>query len=259
MLDKLSLTRTADSIANMYGNQKATIPWLSLPMQLFLLLPLIAHIRCIEALNLLGKNRLHRERRASGISPKKLFFRSDPTATPSGVFGSGLIQTLDGTSRFVKIPQSRVRYRITDRPISQQPTMQDGWRSSVHAISSAASLLCVLDCTLLPLFAIIFPVFNLAIPSALFHHIAHAVAIYFVLPMGLLTTALNYASHRRIRLLSFSLVGLILIGLTNSHIFNLDALHHGWGHRFANIAGCTVLLVSNYLSRQLSGHVNCDC
>lgn len=191
-----------------------------------------------------------------------LFFRRDPNAVPPEVFGAGLIQTLDNSStRFITPPQSHVRYRFMDQLEMQYKTQRpstSGWKAVLRTISNVASLLCVIDCTLLPIITILFPLLNMAFPLESLHSIGHAIAMFFVLPVGTLTTALNFSSHRRIQLLTISITGLIMIGLANSHAVPFHWIHHGWGHRVINVAGCTALLTSNYRSHQLV-HKNCDC
>ena len=205
------------------------------------------------------RNRLSQQRstRGSWESNKKLFFRPDHNAVPGEVFGAGLIQTLDRGSNRFKTPQSHVRYRFNDlvEPQSKRPA----WKARLQTISNFASLLCVLDCTLLPIITILFPLLNMAIPLESLHQLGHAIAMYFVLPVGALTTAFNFGTHRRIRLVSFSIMGLILIAMANSHSIHVHWLHHGWGHRLTNVVGSATLLTCNHLSRQLVGHQNCDC
>ena len=216
-------------------------------------------IEIASGIVLRGRHRLSQQRstRGSWELNKKLFFRPDQNAVPREVFGAGLIQTLDSGSTRFKTPQSHVRYRFSDQvePQPKRPT----WKALVQTISNFASLLCVLDCTLLPIITILFPLLNMAIPLESLHHLGHAIAMCFVLPVGALTTAFNFGTHRRIRLALSSVMGLILIAMANSHSIPVHWLHHGWGHRLTNVVGCATLLTCNHLSRQLAGHKNCDC
>ena len=209
----------------------------------------------------LQRSRLSQQRstRGSRESNKKLFFRPDDNAVPREVFGAGLIQTLDSGSTRFKTPQSHVRYRFSDQVELPPRSTQPAWKAAVQSISNFASLLCVLDCTLLPIITLLFPLLNMAIPLESLHQLGHSIAIYFVLPVGALTAFLNFGSHRRVRLASFSVLGLILIAVANSHAIPVHWLHHGWGHKLTNVVGCVTLLTSNYMSRQLVGHKNCDC
>ena len=148
----------------------------------------------------------------------------------------------------------------------------------LRQVSNIASLLCVLDCTLLPIITVILPllgVLNLG-PSQMefLHVLGHKLALYFVLPVGGLTGLINYLSHKKSWIASMTILGLILVGLANSHIHHLPLLghveflhliQHGPLHRVTNIVGCGFLLGSNYLSQQQgcafhdhSADDNCD-
>lgn len=190
------------------------------------------------------------------LSPKKLFRRTTTTAPPPKTFGDSL--SLEQPSHKGGAPSSHVRYRFNDPVDEQQKT---GWKALIQRISNYASLLCVLDCTLLPLFTILFPLVGAANSSLEWlHHAGHMVALGFVLPVGALTTTLNFSTHKRNELLATSLVGLVMILLANApHLPHVPHLfHHGMTHRIINIVGCALLLTSNFLSHRLV-HQNCDC
>ena len=166
---------------------------------------------------------------------------------------------------------------ISNKPVS--------WISVIQNISNWASLFCILDCTVLPLLTILLPLVgwvSAAIggsttTAALQHSLcvwSHNLAMYFVLPVGTFTTLWNYQTgHQNKRVAALGLVGIIVIGLANgggewivaqlalvttipTHVLTtLTALHHGILHRVANLAGCALLLGSNYMAQQLG----CDC
>ena len=130
--------------------------------------------------------------------------------------------------------------------------------------ASAASLLCVLDCTLLPLAAIALPLFGLAAPasSAALHALGHAIALRVVLPIGGLAAVANYATYRQRRALLGAALGLLCVFVANaphgcaalalipSHVAH--ALHEGPVHRAVNLMGCGALLGANFSSRRLA-------
>jgi hypothetical protein len=132
----------------------------------------------------------------------------------------------------------------------------------MRKISNFASFLCVLDCTILPIITVALPLLGVLNPHAaqleLLHQLGHSLALYFVLPVGSLTTVINYLSHKKTRIASMAVVGLCLVGLANSHIHGqsgslgsvLHLIQHGPWHRVVNIGGCAMLLGSNYLSQQ---------
>lgn len=145
------------------------------------------------------------------------------------------------------------------------PTTEEGFFSfaKLRKISNFASVLCVLDCTILPIITVVFPLLGFlnlgATQLEFFHHLGHQLALFFVLPVGSLTTVVNYVSHKKAWISSLALVGLFMIGMANSHFHDLPllghavwlhAIQHGPMHRVVNISGCAFLLGSNYLSQQ---------
>jgi hypothetical protein len=135
----------------------------------------------------------------------------------------------------------------------------------LRQISNVASILCVIDCTVLPIVTIVFPllgIFDLGPEKLAFlHQLGHSIAIFFVLPVGSLTSVLNFMSHKKTWITSLAVVGLTMIGLANSHIQHLPlfggtveailhTIQHGALHGTVNIMGCCLLLGSNYLSQQ---------
>mmetsp|Transcript_23839 Transcript_23839/g.36773 ORF Transcript_23839/g.36773 Transcript_23839/m.36773 type:complete len:259 (+) Transcript_23839:90-866(+) len=136
--------------------------------------------------------------------------------------------------------------------------------------SNFASMLCVIDCTVLPAVTVLLPLIGLAASpaqSAWLHELGHKVAMYFVLPVGSLASSLGYLSHRKLSYLMSAVIGLALIYASNGHggpILSLiphelgHSMHAGVLHRPSNIMGCCFLLGSNYLSRKLSHGDCCD-
>eukprot|EP00536_Pseudo-nitzschia_multiseries_P007860 jgi/Psemu1/324952/estExt_fgenesh1_pg.C_1900004 len=136
--------------------------------------------------------------------------------------------------------------------------------------SNFASLLCVLDCTLLPIVTVGLPllgVVNLSTAGLqVIDKLGHSLALFFVLPVGSLTTAVNYWGHRKKWIASMALFGIALVGIANSHwhlphtwpalvtnaIHNMQSCgcHPSIWHRLANVGGCAMLLGSNYLSQK---------
>lgn len=117
------------------------------------------------------------------------------------------------------------------------------------------------------------------------HQLGHAVALYFVLPVGSLALGTNYAwKHQRKWITSIGVLGLLTIALANGavaggghehvHVHTVTAAHepghvpaavfsgttimatflytvqHGVTHRLVNLLGCALLMLSNYLSHR---------
>jgi len=152
------------------------------------------------------------------------------------------------------------------------------------SLSTFASALCVLDCTVLPLITIALPLLGLTAGadgstlSHTLHHLGHSLALYFVLPVGTFATTVAYANHRSALKCLPGMLGLVLIYLSNASGASLhlhtatvgdisgglnplvqlvphDVLHaiadgDGWAHRIVNVAGCALMLGGNWWSKQ---------
>ena len=121
--------------------------------------------------------------------------------------------------------------------LSTIKTEETSWKDRLIDVSNLASLLCVLDCTLLPFVSIAIPALSwgvgiitgsAAITSSnpimtslssfmtYLPAISHGIALYFVIPVALLTTIFNYFfGHKEIRFSLMSMVGVALIYAAN--------------------------------------------
>ena len=150
------------------------------------------------------------------------------------------------------------------------------WTSRLLKISNIASILCVIDCTVLPAVTIFLPILGIAASAEQakwLHEIGHSIALWFVMPVGGLAATMNYISHKRAKLSAMAALGLTLIYAANGHggpiLSRLPHhlahnLHCGtWLHRATNLLGCACLLGSNYLSHKLGGcshnHIGGSC
>ena len=132
-------------------------------------------------------------------------------------------------------------------------------------------MLCVLDCTILPLLTILFPLLGWMddlLDHSWLDEVGHAVALCVVLPIGALATTTNYClAHRHLWIASAGWMGMAYIAAANGGCSGmhrlflgdtqtgravekfLDIVHHGLPHRVANLNGCALLMFSNYLSK----------
>lgn len=159
-----------------------------------------------------------------------------------------------------------------DETPNEEPDEKITWRDRLLKASNIASVLCVIDCTVLPIVTIALPLLGLAAftPAQMewLHHFGHQVALYFVIPVGGTAAALNYSSHKQWKLSAPAALGLLFIYLANGHGGPLlgmlphdlaHSLHCGTIlHRATNVAGCALLLGSNYKSHQAT-HAHGDC
>lgn len=142
------------------------------------------------------------------------------------------------------------------------------FKEGLLKVSNFASLLCVLDCTILPVITIVLPLFGIVAGSPAqmewLHELGHSLALWFVLPVGGLATTLNYTNHRKLWIASMGWTGLVAVLAANAgcvhvpfggHVLHdvLHVLHHGVIHRITNLVGCALLLSSNYLSHKQGG------
>ncbi len=223
-----------------------------------------------------------------------------PTATTGGVSQhAGMFCYLCSPSSniFWQRTKSTKSDELEKTPSSFRWSVKN-WRETLLNVSNIASILCVIDCTVLPIVTLLFPLLgwaSSASTSELLHEVGHGVARYFVLPVGTLTTALNFWSTNsskddaldrktrwaRFGLFALGLIGCVLVAIANSgdghqhHQHGGDHQHHGdhhhvsmtllfylqngMGHRVTNLVGCACLLTSNFLSKKLNALHNNNC
>jgi len=138
-------------------------------------------------------------------------------------------------SLFQSSPNDQLSKDYNNSPIVK--TESTSWKERLIDVSNLASLLCVLDCTLLPFVSIAIPTLSwgvgiitgsAAITSsnpimtglssfmAFLPAISHGIALYFVIPVGSCTTIVNYFfGHKEIRFSLLSMVGVALIYAAN--------------------------------------------
>jgi hypothetical protein len=155
--------------------------------------------------------------------------------------------------------------------ISSKQQTKTGIRAKLLQFSNYASMLCVLDCTVLPIVTIILPLFGIVAGSPAqmewLHQAGHQIALGFVLPVGLMATISNFVySHKTLWIACLGWLGLVFVVGANAgcslvphgvggavgHVVHeaLHYLHHGIAHRVANLTGCGLLLFSNWLSHR---------
>jgi MerC mercury resistance protein len=101
------------------------------------------------------------------------------------------------------------------------------WKDKLLQFSNVASILCIMDCTILPFLTLVVPllgVLSTTLPTAALpvhaatwiHTVSHQLTFYFVLPVGLLATTTNYIySHRKKWITAIGWLGLCLILVAN--------------------------------------------
>jgi len=197
-------------------------------------------------------------------------------STTMRVFGasSNKMQPSSPKSNSVKFPFMRKKTRFQNVLLSvsqggqidlkhsesnNKKSFMEKYEQKISKVANFASILCAIDCTVLPLVTVTLSLLGIAAsPSQLkwLHELGHSVALFFVLPVGGLATTMNFIAHRHILPSSFAFLGLFLIYLTNGHggpILSkiphglIHPLHHNMLiHRVVNLTGVACLLGSNY-------------
>jgi hypothetical protein len=131
------------------------------------------------------------------------------------------------------------------------------WQSRLGRVSAVASILCAVDCTVLPALLVIVPALNIAgASSAGLHEISHLVAVWFVAPVGGAALTANWFQHRRNWVGVWGLSGLLLVLFANLHLPHgflpspMYRMVHGF-HSLISLAGCALLLSSQWYSTRL--------
>jgi len=174
---------------------------------------------------------------------------------------------------FQSSPNEQLSKEYKNSPTIKTETTS--WKDRLIDVSNLASLLCVLDCTLLPFVSIAIPALSwgvgiitgsTAITSsnpimtglssfmAYLPAISHGIALYFVIPVALLTNIVNYFfGHKEIRFSLLSIVGVTLIYAANGSgvgILSIDtwlnsmgivaSAHTGHGAHVHDMCGAVV-------------------
>lgn len=141
-----------------------------------------------------------------------LFFQNKQQETT--FFGNSLdlqnILSDDPGSTMHQLPittqSTSIRYRggYCEEIIAPSAEPASMWQTASRrlvTLANVASLLCVIDCTVLPIVTILFPLLGMAAPGQMewLHEFGHSVAIYFVLP-GTLTISTLCSMFQRLRL-----------------------------------------------------------
>lgn len=185
----------------------------------------------------------------SKIDPEEVFNNLLPSTMVSATNSRIMRGPTIGLSSSAFLPSSELvpqqngpAFQFNGNPSDLNAPEKTTWKERLVDVSNLASLLCVLDCTLLPLVSIAIPALSwgvgfvtgsgalgntaagsnsitVALSSFLAYlpALSHGIALYFVIPVGLLTTIVNYFfGHKEIRFSSLSLLGVGLIYVANS-------------------------------------------
>ena len=154
--------------------------------------------------------------------------------TPNGGSDATFTTTTTASAAsFRKTTSTELYYCAAIRPDAEIAMDDDGptksatttttWKNKLLQFSTLASLLCVMDCTILPILTVILPLLGMvsSVPTVVghdaLHHYGHLMTIYFVLPTGALATTINYwYNHGKKWITAIGWFGLLLILAANS-------------------------------------------
>uniref|UniRef100_A0A7S0Q838 MerC domain-containing protein n=1 Tax=Coccolithus braarudii TaxID=221442 RepID=A0A7S0Q838_9EUKA len=149
-----------------------------------------------------------------------------------------------------------------------EPPSESGMLDALLRISVFASVLCALDCTILPALlgvqAALGPTFGLGGCNGCnewLQDVSHACALWFVAPVGGGALLLNFLQHRKPLLAAWGGGGLLLIVLVNVHVqlpgIPVHILHSY--HSPVNLLGCGLLLSSQWASHRVLRQMGKAC
>merc|ERR1719410_59530 len=94
------------------------------------------------------------------------------------------------------------------------------WSKKLMKVANFASILCAIDCTVLPIFVVLLSLIGVGSSAPAtqqcVHKVGHLIANVVVLPVGSLVTAVNIFLNKKLSVF-LSFIGLIFIYVTNSH------------------------------------------
>ncbi|EUD68362.1 hypothetical protein C922_01382 [Plasmodium inui San Antonio 1] len=146
-------------------------------------------------------------------------------------------------------------------------------KSNLNKLSSIASIICLIDCTLIPLITVLISIFSVVHDSengeaeAGTHNHSHhhgwqeTVALYLMTPIISFTTIYNFIQLKNFSLFIFTLVGITMFVLSHAHIEFRDqniTNRLKQAHIPMSILAAIILISTNYIAHQLLKSKNLD-
>ncbi|ETW53402.1 hypothetical protein PFUGPA_04417 [Plasmodium falciparum Palo Alto/Uganda] len=132
---------------------------------------------------------------------------------------------------------------------------------SLNRISSIASIICLLDCIIIPIVMFTLSVFNIFNSKlAHLHEISDILALYIMTPICSLCILFNFIQLNNVLLLTWGIFSVILFVISHGH-FNIgpkcNELLEKY-HVFISILSIILLLSNNYTSQKMIKKRNLD-
>lgn len=134
---------------------------------------------------------------------------------------------------------------------------------SLNSISTVATFICIIDCTLYPIFVAAVSLFDLLDSKDLdwIHVWTHWCTNYIVIPIGLFAVCSNYLQLKMLRYFFWGLGGLGLIAvahdLGHAAVPGAEFIHNH--HTMISILGGGNLIASNVVSRKVMAAAGLKC
>jgi hypothetical protein len=125
--------------------------------------------------------------------------------------------------------------------------------AGVSVLAAAAPALCAVHCAAMPVIAVALPSLQHIGGGVCMHSFARKLAIYFVVPLGLVANVVGYNNHGSIAITSSSLLGVSCV--TAAATVKQVAPHRN----IFNGVGCLLMLGASYRGRQLEQELGCGC
>eukprot|EP00918_Siedleckia_nematoides_P014654 GHVU01031818.1.p1 GENE.GHVU01031818.1~~GHVU01031818.1.p1 ORF type:complete len:222 (+),score=27.85 GHVU01031818.1:196-861(+) len=132
-------------------------------------------------------------------------------------------------------------------------------RWGLEEVTAALSILCIVDCVILPPALTIVGAFNFIDGSShqRIANIAHQAIVYFVAPLGLITATSTYLKLKKVWLLLWSLTSLVILVVLHLEPVESLFVHKKLLHRLLSVLAAGSLLASNHVGRKCSCGSNC--
>lgn len=125
----------------------------------------------------------------------------------------------------------------------------------LNKISTALSILCVVDCTLIPLMLFVLSVFNIFDDKLdILHDVTEIISLYIMVPISSLCIIVNFYQLRNFFLLVWGIFGIILFTIAHGHYTcfgeTINLILHEF-HIIVSLFSIFLILSNNFVSQRL--------
>ncbi|CRH00425.1 conserved Plasmodium protein, unknown function [Plasmodium relictum] len=132
---------------------------------------------------------------------------------------------------------------------------------SLNKVSSIASIICLIDCTLIPIMMFALSIFNVVDNEIVyFNHISDILALFVMTPICFLCILFNYYQLKNMFLLIWGIFGITLFIISHGH-FSINEKINIFLQKFhiaISLISILILLSNNYVSQRILKKNNLD-